>query len=67
MKKNKYVVFAAIGIELVGLIIAAIYAGEWLVKAQGAPEYVKAALIVGAFILWFISLMLKLKKAEKND
>ncbi len=66
MKKNKYIVFAAIGFELIGLILAAIYGGEAIVK-QGAPEYAKAFLIVGAFIVWFISLILKLKKAEKND
>jgi hypothetical protein len=66
MKKNKYIIFAAIGFELISLILAAIYGGEWLVK-QGYPEYLKALLIVGAFVLWFISLILKLKKAEKND
>lgn len=66
MKKNKYIVFAAIGFELVSLILASIYGGEWLVK-NGAPEYIKALLIVAAFIVWFISLLLKLKKAEKND
>lgn len=66
MKKNKYIVFAAIGFELISLILVAIYGGEWLVK-QGSPEYIKALLIVGAFVVWFISLMLKLKKAEKND
>ncbi len=66
MKKNKYIVFAAIGFELISLILVAIYGGEWLVK-HGSPEYIKALLIVGAFVIWFISLMLKLKKAEKND
>ena len=66
MKKNKYIVFAAIGFELISLSLVAIYGGEWLVK-QGSPEYIKALLIVGAFVVWFISLMLKLKKAEKND
>jgi hypothetical protein len=66
MKKNKYIVFAMIGFELIGLILAAIYGGEYIVK-RGAPEYIKAFLIVAAFILWFISLMIKLKTAEKND
>ncbi len=67
MKNNKYIIFVAIGMELIGLILVAIYSGEWVVKNQGAPEYTKALLIVGAFIMWFISLMMKLKKAEKND
>ena len=67
MKKNKYIVFAAIGFELISLILLAIYGGEWIVKSGWAPEYIKAILIVAAFILWFISLMMKLKKAEKRD
>lgn len=67
MRKNKYIIFAAIGFELIGLILVAIYGGEWLVKSYGAAEYTKALLIVGAFVLWFVSLMLKLKKTEKND
>ncbi len=66
MKKNKYIIFAAIGFELIGLILAAIYGGEQIVK-HGAPEYVRAFLIVAAFVIWFVSLVLKLKKAEKND
>lgn len=66
MKKNKYIIFAAIGFELISFILVAIYGGEWCVK-HGGPEYLKALFIVAAFILWFISLMIKLKKAEKND
>lgn len=66
MKKNKYIIFAAIGFELISLILVAIYGGEALVK-KGFPEYLKALLIVLAFVVWFISLMVKLKKAEKND
>ncbi len=66
MQKNKYIIFATIGFELVSLILAAIYGGEFLVK-RGAPEYVKALLIVLVFVVWFISLMVKLKKMSKND
>ena len=66
MKKNKYIIFATIGFELVSLILAAIYGGEYLVK-KGAPEYMKALLIVIVFVVWFISLMLKLKNMSKND
>ena len=66
MKRNKYIIFAVIGMELIGLILVAIYGGAHLVK-QGAPEYLKAALIVVAFVVWFISLLVKLKKVEKND
>lgn len=65
MKKNKYLVFAAIGFELITLILAAIYGGEYFVK-EGYPSYLKALLIVGAFVVWFISLIAKLRAVEKK-
>lgn len=63
-KKNKYIIFGAIGIELISLILFAIYAGEYLVK-EGYPDYLKALLIVLAFVVWFISLITKLRSIEK--
>ena len=66
MKNNKYLIFISIGFELVALVLLGIYGGEYLVK-KGAPEYTKALLVVLVFILWFISLVLKLKKLDKND
>lgn len=64
MKKNKYIVFVAIGFELVAMILAAIYLGKWLEdKGYGGAQ---AILIVIGFFVWFASLMLKLK-AIKND
>lgn len=64
-KQNKYLMFGAIGFELVSLILFAIYAGEYAVK-QGYPNYLKALLIVLAFVVWFISLITKLRAIEKN-
>lgn len=64
MKKNKYIMFAAIGFELITLILLAVFGGEYIVK-HGAPEYVKALLVVLAFVIWFVSLILKLKSIEK--
>jgi hypothetical protein len=69
MKKNKYLIFASIGFELVALIVFFIYLGEYLVK-KGWPEYTKAFGIVLAFALWITSLVVKLKsleKSKKND
>jgi hypothetical protein len=65
MKKNKYLVFAAIGFELVTLILIAIWAGDYLVK-QGFSKAAPAFCVLAAFFLWFISLILKLKNM-KND
>ena len=64
-KKNKFLMFGAIGFELTSLILIAIYGGEYVVKL-GYPNYLKALLIVLAFVVWFISLITKLRAIEKN-
>ena len=65
MKKNKYIIFAAIGFELIGLILIAVYIGNEL-AIRKYPDYIAAILIICAFITWFIRLIFKLKKI-KND
>lgn len=65
MKKNKYLIFGAIGFELITLILAAIYGGDYLVKI-GYPNSLRAILIVAAFVVWFISLIAKLRSIEKQ-
>ena len=65
MKKNKYLLFIGIGFEMVGLIVAAVYIGDYLVK-QGYSKSMPAFCVIIAFVLWFTSLMFKLKKM-KND
>jgi hypothetical protein len=66
MKKNKYLIFAAIGFELIALIVFFIYLGEYLVDKQGWPNYIKAFGVVLAFVIWMVSLFVKLKTLEKN-
>ena len=65
MKNNKYIVFASIGFELIGLILASVWLGDYLVK-QGFNKAAPALCVVVAFVLWFTSLIYKLKKM-KND
>lgn len=64
-KKNKYVIFSAIGFELVSLIIVAIWLGNFLGE-RGYGDAARAFCILGAFLIWFISLIIKLKSI-KND
>jgi hypothetical protein len=65
MKKNKYLVFASVGFELIALLILAIWLGKYLEgKGFGSAQ---AFCILGAFLVWFISLMMKLKSIGKND
>lgn len=64
--KNRYIVFVGIGFELIALILVAIYLGQYLAEKHGIGDWVKAILIVVAFIVWFISLVVKLKANEKK-
>ena len=64
--KNKYLVFVGIGFELIAFIVVAIYLGQFLVEKQVVGDWIKAILIVVAFIVWFISLVVKLKASEKK-
>lgn len=64
MKKNKYVIFAAIGFELICLILAAIWIGNWLeLKGWGGAQ---AVAVVIAFFIWFASLIMKLKSLRSD-
>lgn len=71
MKKNKYIVFASIGFELIGLLIVSIWLGGYL-KNKGYGTAAEAFCVLGAFLIWFVSLMMKLKglktsESKKND
>ncbi|MFZ3230100.1 MAG: hypothetical protein WA160_07840 [Pseudobdellovibrio sp.] len=59
MKKNKYVVFIAIGFELIGLIILSLWAGQWIQDKGYAGA--QAICVVIGFFIWFASLIMKLK------
>jgi O-antigen/teichoic acid export membrane protein len=60
-KSNKYLVFLGIGFELIALLVLAIIAGHQL-KKYGYGTTTEASLILGAFLIWFVSLIVKLKK-----
>lgn len=63
MNKNKYIVFAAIGFELIALIIVSLWFGKWL-QSKGYGDAAQAFCVIGAFLVWFISLIIKLRKLK---
>lgn len=65
MKKNKFVVFITIGFEFTGLILVALWVGNYLEK-QGYSNMATAFCVLAAFFIWFTSLIVKLKNL-KND
>lgn len=64
MKQTKYIVFASIGFELISLIIAALWLGSYLSK-RGYGAAAEAFCVVAAFLIWFVSLISKLKSLKK--
>ncbi|MBC7742756.1 MAG: hypothetical protein H7061_11190 [Bdellovibrionaceae bacterium] len=66
MKKNKYVVFAMIGFELVALILIALWLGGLLAKKGFDSTISQTVCVLMAFFIWFVSLIMKLK-GLKND
>lgn len=66
MKKNKFVVFITIGFEFTSLVLIALWVGSYLEK-MGYSNMATAFCVLGAFLVWFISLMVKLKNLNKND
>ena len=57
--------FASIGFELVTLILISVWVGDYFIK-EGYPQYLQAFAVLLAFLIWFISLIVKLKSI-KND
>ncbi len=64
MKKNKYIIFATIGFELITLLLLAIWIGSKLEEKGFAGA--QAIGVVLGFFIWFGSLIYKLKSL-KND
>jgi len=64
MKNNKYLIFLSIGFELVVLVMAAVWIGDYLVN-DGYSKSLPAFLVIGAMVVWFVSLFLKLQKLKK--
>lgn len=63
---NKYIVFAGVGFELVGLIVVSVYAGEYLEKIRPTKGLWVAGLILLSLVGWMIQLWYMLKKTEKQ-
>lgn len=63
---NKYIVFAGVGFELVGLIVIGVYAGEYLEQIKPTKGLWVAGLIVLSLVGWMIQLVYMLKNTEKQ-
>ena len=66
MPTNKYVVFAMIGFELVVLILGALWVGGFLAQKGFDSTISQTVCVLLAFLIWFVSLILKLKRLKSD-
>lgn len=64
---NKYIVFAGVGFELVGLIVVSVYAGEYLEKKYPTKGLWVAGLILLSLVGWMTQLVFMLKETNKKQ
>lgn len=64
---RKMAVFAAMGFEIAGLVIAGVYFGGWADKTFGWGGLGVAAAIGAALIGWIIHLLMLAKKFERES
>jgi F0F1-type ATP synthase assembly protein I len=62
MKKSKAIVFAGMGFELVGLILAGLYMGQMIDKTYNLKGLATAGLSLLVLTGWMVQLVFMLKK-----
>lgn len=67
MKKNKALIFAGIGIELVGLEVTLIFFGRMLDQKYGWPGFAVAGLGLSGLVFWLWQVVRLLKNFEEED
>lgn len=64
---KKYLIFASIGFELVGIVIASIYLGQIIDKTYQTRGLALIALMFIGLASWLIHVLLLLRRFQKND
>lgn len=67
MKNNRYIVFTAMGFELVGLMLAAVFIGKKIDDQYGLKGLGLIALSVLALAGWLVHIVALVKQIEKNS
>ncbi len=64
---GKYLIFVGLGFELVGLMLACLYIGQWVDQKFGTKGLGLAGFSILALVGWLIHLLQLLKQVEKED
>lgn len=65
--QKSYLVFVGMGFELVGLIIACLFIGQWVDNTYGTKGLGVAGFSVLALVGWLVHLIQLLKQVEKES
>ncbi|MNK88169.1 hypothetical protein D3C87_1081230 [compost metagenome] len=64
---NRYIIFASIGFELVGLIVGCFYLGEFLDAKYNTGGMAFVGLSVACLIGWLVRVIWLLQRVQKQD
>lgn len=64
---KKYIIFASMGFELVGLIIGCFYLGQLLDQKYQTKGLIFVGLVFAALIGWLIRVIWLLRRFQKSD
>lgn len=67
MKANKGLVFMAMGFELVGLILACIFIGQWVDQNYGTKGLALVGFSALGLVGWLVHIVKLLKKFEADS
>ena len=67
MKHNKYIIFAVMGVELVGLILGSLYLGQILDEKFQTQGLIMVALSLISLGGWLFHIVILAKNLEKNS
>ena len=67
MSLAKYLIFASIGFELIGLILGAFYLGSYLDEKYAGNGLYFVVLAFAALIGWLLQIVFFLRRFQKED
>ncbi|WP_374027771.1 AtpZ/AtpI family protein [Bdellovibrio bacteriovorus] len=64
---KKYIIFASIGFELVGLILGCFYLGQYLDQKYQTKGLIFAVLSLASLVGWLVRVIWLLNRIQKQD
>lgn len=67
MKKNPAAAFIAMGFELVGLILASLYLGQWIDQSYSSTPWATLGLVVVGVVGWMIHIFVLIRQIDRQS